>query len=398
MLLDYRSIIMSLFFSRIAVLGVTGVAILSLAAGCSIPNPFQNLTTQKTPVAVGILKHDPAVKAEGFGKVNRMVAGNGEEVSDGLTNSQIAKLIQVNGDKWIAFSWNSGLFQTENGGRLWKRQYLFSTKDKTGDEYNKAVSDSNGFSYSDVAFTNNNQDVYIGGQSGDKFGKIYKSIDAGSSFKEVFSDVNSSSRVRRIVVDANRPATVYAVQDNQMLYSRDSGNTWSRWVNLQGKVIQMGVFSDKRTYAFTDSSRLYIFTDRSGVAPEFSEISLKVKGGGLFGSGAERIEQSQKDAGDFLVISNNALWVSRGGYDKEFEQLALPTVGSSVNILTATLDPKLGADRIIVSVNNKLFESNNRGKSWKTASNLGLESEVGSIGVIAIDRDKTDVIYLGLVR
>jgi photosystem II stability/assembly factor-like uncharacterized protein len=390
---------MSLFFQRVGMLAITGVAILSLAASCSIPNPFEAFApSPKTPVALGILKHDPAIKAEGFGKINKTISNSANENDNGLENSQIAKLIQTGTDEWWALSWNTGLYQTKNGGRSWSRLPIFSLKDKEGDDYTRAVTANNSFGYGDVTFANNYQDVYVSGQSTDKLGKIYKSTNGGADFAEVFSDINSGSRIRRVVVDAALPTTVYAVQENQMLYSRDSGATWTRWTNLNGKVVQMGAFADKRTFALTDGGYLFTFADKKGKTPESSSLQLKIKGGSLFSSGGQYIEQSKKDPTEFLVVAGNALWLTRGGVEKEFEKLILPTASESTTIITATMDPKLGAEHLIVSVNNRLYESSNRGTSWKTDTNLGLESQVGSIGVIAIDRDKTDTIYLGLIK
>lgn len=417
---------MNLVLKRFLTLSITGVAIMSLAAGCSFPgieNPLTSLTGEKDNaknVDFGILKHDPQIKDVGFGKINMLKNGvNGEDL-DGLVNSQVVKMEQLSKDNWIAFSLNRGIFTTQDGGRSWERKYLIPIENKNPKEKQQAMEYNNLFVYRGFFVRNNGKEIFISGQSpNDKLAKIFKSIDGGNSFKQVYTEVTANTAIRRIVADANKPNTLYAVQTKEMIYSRDNGETWSRWFNTENLVAEMGNFKDNKTYAITQNGIVYWLSDEGNSAPvvtkkyltnanakkseEINYFGNKVESStsGQFSQTTEKmayIEQAKNNNNEYILITDSNIWMSKNGLDSKFEKLSLPTVVEPNRLITAAIDPKLGLQHMIVSVNNKIYETHNYGQSWQTPQNLGLSVAVGNIAVLKFDKNDTRIIYAGLSK
>lgn len=423
---------MNLVLKRLLTLSSTGIGIMSLAASCSMPAienplaPILGTDKKQENVDFGILKHDPSVKENGFGKINMLKNGvNGEDV-DGLVNTEIAKMYQTGKDSWIAFSWNRGLFMTNDGGRTWERKYLVPLDDKEGTVRDEAIAYNNSFLYRGLIVRNGGQEIFMSGQSPtDKLAKIVKSVDGGKTFKQVYTEVTPDTGIRRIVSDGNKPTTLYAVQNNQLIYSKDNGETWSRWFDTESRVAEMGNFSGNRTYAITESGIIYWLSDNGETTPTATKTYLlstsqtssassllseeyvgnaiinEALTGSKFSDSGETlsyIEQSAANPNEFLMIANNNIWINRNGLESGFQKLVLPTIVEPDRLVTAAIDPKLGLQRMLVSVNNKIYETNNYGQSWQTPQSLGLSVPVGNIAVLRFDRNDTKVVYAGLAK
>ena len=98
----------------------------------------------------------------------------------------------------------------------------------------------------------------------------------------------------------------------------------------------------------------------------------------------------------FLLIADRQVWFAANPTDN-FTKLVLPVQAEQYNILDAAPDPRVGLDKILVSVDNTIFETQNRGQSWSLKDKVQLSTPIGNIGQILIDKNNSEVIYLMLV-
>ena len=104
----------------------------------------------------------------------------------------------------------------------------------------------------------------------------------------------------------------------------------------------------------------------------------------------ERVEQP------WLLVADRQVWFA-GSPTDDFTKLILPVQAEQYNILDAAPDPRVGLDKILVSVDNKIFETQNRGQSWSLKDKIQLATPIGNIGQILIDKNNSEIIYLMLI-
>ena len=98
----------------------------------------------------------------------------------------------------------------------------------------------------------------------------------------------------------------------------------------------------------------------------------------------------------FLLIADRQVWFAPSP-SENFTKLVLPVQNEQYNILDAAPDPRVGLDKILVSVDNTIFETQNRGQSWSLKDKVQIKTPIGNIGQILIDKNNPEIIYLMLV-
>lgn len=98
----------------------------------------------------------------------------------------------------------------------------------------------------------------------------------------------------------------------------------------------------------------------------------------------------------FLLIADRQVWFAVSP-SENFTKLVLPVQNEQYNILDAAPDPRVGLDKILVSVDNTIFETQNRGLSWSLKDKVQIKTPIGNVGQILIDKNNSEIIYLMLV-
>jgi hypothetical protein len=395
------------WYLRILSLIIASLAILGSAASCGLPG------TNSTPISLGVLKRDPAVRAEGFGRINAVNLLNGQTDGQGLAGISGLKILQIDSDNLFLLTKQKGLFKSTEAGRTWKRQYIFTlpgtdTQDRAVQE---AITKNDQFIAADVAVEpgSSGSVVYVSGKF-NGVGKIYRSDNGGSNFTEIYSEVTQNIGVQFVAVSPqNKNQILSILEGGAVIRSTDGGKTWQRARNFDDTPVALGFVSEgeNRAFAVFRGKGFYTSTDAGAIWMERSitrtpdsqtnsnNTSLSPATPTRFNS-IEKVTQVGGTADSWLIIADRQMWYTQS-LDTPFTQLLLPLQNERYNLLDVTADPQKGLDRLLASVDNKLFTTTNRGQSWSTGDQIQLSSPIGNIGQILIDRNNTNVTYLMLV-
>jgi hypothetical protein len=416
-------------FVRISVLLFSSLIILTSAASCSIPG-FTPAGNQQNRT-LGILKFDPnfryddGSKLTNFAKLNAVKQLDGNINTDGLTNVSPIKMAQIGKEDFYLLTRSRGLLKSDttnqiNGQTLsqnvqiWERKYIFPVpKNGSNDEVNAAISRNNSFESASMSFLASQPDtIYITGKI-NQIGKIYKSTDGGDTFREVYTEVQQGVSVVASTIDPNNPNRVFAfLQGGTLIRSLDAGLSWQKLRNFQDTVTSLdfvpefdnqlvAVFKSKGVYIGKNDGDVWdaVATSRKitqdANAPKDISLNQNAFNTQRFGV-FEKLIPVTATKNQWLLIADRQMWYSEG-LDKPFTRLELPLKNDQFNISDIQADPVKGLDRILVSVDNTLFESANRGQSWTTSDKLGLSVPIGNIGQILVDKTDTQVIYLTVI-
>jgi photosystem II stability/assembly factor-like uncharacterized protein len=410
---------LKLILHRIGLIVVTGLAILTSAASCTIPG--LNLGNNSTPTTLGVLKQDPSISTEKFGKINAVQTVSGQVDPAGLSNLSGLKMQLTSPDNLYLLTTQKGLFKTTDGGRNWKRKYIFNPVSNNSDskardaEINSILAKNDALVSQDFAVDPTNQNNIFYAVSLNKVGKIYYSNDGGDSFKEVYTEVASGVDVKLVTIDSKNPLRVYAVlQGGGLIGSLDGGKTWQKLQSFNDQPVQIG-FTEEFGNLF------YILFAKNGLAisandgktwvtkplvKEESKIGENQPKDNLniissstptFGTYEKIIPVTTGSTKGWILLADRQMWFS-SSVDGNFSKLLLPVQSEQYNVLDAAVDPKRGLDQIIVGVDNKLFTTTNRGQSWTTNDKIGLSAAIGNIGQIVIDPNGNNSIYLMLLN
>lgn len=403
---------------RILIIIVSAFAVLTTAQSCTIPNFFNNNT--QTQFTLGVLKKgDPKVNTDNFVKANAVKPISGNVNKDGLNAISGIKMIQFDKDTLFLLTRQKGLFKTSESGRLWERKYLFTVGSSESDqkkkdaEINSQIVRNDAFVASDFSIKPGDKDViYVAGKDGG-LGKIYKSTDGGNSFQEVYTEVQKDVGVTFVTVSTQDPTQVFGVlQGGGLIKSVDSGATWQKIRSFKETPVQIGFvpefnnkffllfptqglfFSEDNGQNWTNQTSIKEKSDIGESQPKdnldvpFLDSSLKF---GKFEKIVPVIADTEKNS--WILLADKQMWYSTNGA-KNFSKLVLPLQSEQYNLLDVTPDPKFGLDRILASVDSRLFETKNKGKSWNVSDKITFK--IGNIGQIIIDKDNSDTIFLML--
>jgi hypothetical protein len=420
----------SIATQRVVILIFTTMIILSSAASCTLPG-LNNTPTQQN--ILGVLKQDPnfklpdGTKREGFGSVNAVKLLDGSYDTSGLSTISGTKMIQLGKEDFYLLTQNKGLFKSiktkEINGKTydfdvlaWERKYVYPIpQNATQEQFDAALAQNNGFIATSVStLSDKPKIVYLTGKVG-TIGKIFKSTDGGNSFKEVYSEIQSGVGVVTSAIDPRNENRIFAaLEGGSILRSLDGGLSWQKIINVSDTVLQIGFVSEfDNIFYIVSKTKGMIVSNNDG--DNWSEVGLtknasqkqgveqpkdvalntniiKPERFGVF----EKLIPVTAKKGQWLLIADRQIWFT-DALDKPFNKLILPLEKEQFNIADAQPDTQKGLDRILVSIENKLFETMNRGQSWSTSDRINLSSPTGNIGQIVIDKNDPQVVYLMLI-
>jgi photosystem II stability/assembly factor-like uncharacterized protein len=410
---------------KIALLSLVSVAVLFTAASCSW-NPFSN--NNVSVGILGIIKQDPAVKANTFGKINAVKAINGKTDPDGLTSLSVVKVSQVDTNVLFALTQEKGVFKTSDAGKTWQRIYVFPvtyTEDKDKVKEMEAAFKRN----DDIQITNfwvqfdKPNTIYISAKDGN-VGKIFKTTDGGKTVREVYVSTGiESSSVDFVVIDPTTETTVYGLTSkNTLLQSLDGGETWKKindYTKDKDRIIQIGILPLSKNF-FILSEKNGLSTSIDGTTWEKKVLTKKKEDAEQPISADTKIQQIQRKilpqtlpafnqyqkiipiATDGLtpeepaiILADKEIWFTTNLVNGTMTQIKnLPIEGEKVQIQDIAVDPILGTQKLYVASGNRLLVSDNGGETWANKK-LSVEG-IGNISRIIIDKVNPDIIYLAL--
>lgn len=417
---------------RIITIIITIVAVLGTAASCSIPG-FPNNNT-KPNITYGIIKQDLAVRKEGFVKANAVVGLDGNTDNQGLSTLSTIKIDRVTKDKLYILTKEKGLFKTENAGQTWSRIYLIpvgssnTNNSEKQKELNSQVANNDRILITDFAIDPLQPKTIYLAVFENNFGKIYQSTDEGVSFKQIYSEVQQNIKVLFLTVDPLKSSNIFAIlEKGALLRTTDSGLSWQKVRSFKDTPVQIGfvpefnnlffVLFERDGLAYSKDvganwevlslsksvSQIGENQPKDGLDITFSkdkkfgryEKIIPVIAGISYKSDGKITNPSGKNP--WLLVADKQMWYSENAND-DFRKLALPLQSEQANIYDIAPDPVVGLDRILASVDNRLFITTNKGQSWNTQDNINLSNPIGNISQIIIDSENPEIVYLGIVN
>ena len=295
--------------------------------------------------------------------------------------------------------------------------------------------------------------IYVSGLY-EGVGKILRSVDSGVSFREIYGEVEKIS-VKMVAVHPQSSQRVFGILDKgALIRSMDGGVTWQKVRSFKEVPIQMGFVPEFGNLFFALFPTLGLATskddgetwqtqeltrqssqigetqnrDKFEANPfankekfgKYEKVIPVVRGTRYLAN--QNTDQNQNStenstSSDFqipflnsqnsaatverveqpwLLVADRQVWFA-GSPTDDFTKLILPVQAEQYNILDAAPDPRVGLDKILVSVDNKIFETQNRGQSWSIKDKIQRATPIGNIGQILIDKNNSEIIYLMLI-
>jgi hypothetical protein len=398
---------------RIFILFTSSIAILGMASSCGLPGGSS--TNQTT---FGILKRMQSEKSDGFLRANAVRDLDGNLNNQGLTPYSAVKLLRHSKSELFLLTREKGLFKTVDGGIEWSRLYVFPIFNTDGtstpdNEVRRRLQENDKLIINDVAVNPDNPEIIFVAGKYNNLGKVYRSLDGGDSFQELYTEVQDRVGVIFITLDPQRPLQVYAVLERgALIKSLDGGITWQRVRVFRDIPIQIGFIPEF-------SNILYILFERVGLATS-TDGGQSFETKALIKSQTDLEQRQPEDKLDknseratfakyekivpdltsqqpsWVLIADGQMWYSQD-QEEGFTRLVLPSQAEQINIQDIAVDPQSGLDRIIASVDDKLFITRDRGTNWTAQDLIRLSSPIGNIAQILIEPEDTEIIYLALV-
>jgi hypothetical protein len=402
-----KNVFASNLFRRTAIILFTFFAIFTSAASCN----FFGEDATNSNLRYGILKNDPNIYQGGYAFVNTVKNFRNNLDGNGLNTQSGIKLIQTSKDNLYYIAQNKGLFTTNNGGKEWERIYVYPIKGNEKKEWDIEVANNDALKISDVAIVNKDN-LFVAGTKGE-ISYLYKTNDGGKSFTEVYNTQANGKKVfiEHVMMDPDpaKPNTVYLTTSGGGIFkTEDSGSTWrsivinttSTFGSANDLPIQMGVLRQYNNKIFILFKNAGLYISDNGETFTKPVIKFAQSGtGDVFGTSytgyVDKVIQSPNSQ-DIMLISNKQIFISNN-IANEFQQIKIPVEPEKINITDIALDPKEGVNKILMSVDNKLFESKDRGLSWSANDKINQTVSFGNVGQIIIDPEDTRIVYLMLI-
>ncbi len=395
---------MNIILRRTLILLFTFVTVFGSAASC---NFFGDEDTSS--LRYGILKNDPSLYQGGYAFINAVKNFRDNVDRNGLNTQSGIKLVQYGKDKLFYIAKDKGLFRTDNGGKEWKRIYVYPIKGSEKKEWDVEISNNDALKITDSSFVND-ENFYIAGTKND-ISYLYKTIDGGKSFTEIY---NTESNGKKVYIEhvlanpdnANQNTVFVATSGGGIFKTIDAGSTWKN-ISIpevsNDLPLQMGYLSQygNRLFLIFRGSGMYV-SENSGESFVKKTITFAKQGTDnlnfdlSFSTNIDKLIQSPSTQ-DVIIIADRTIYTSTN-LEGEFRLLRLPVEPSKININDVAIDPREGVNRLVLSVDNKLFESRDRGTTWTANDKINQPGiQYGNIGQIIIDPQDTNVVYLMLL-
>ena len=402
---------------RFGTLLITSVAVLNMAAGCTLPPPFNGLNGGPSYL-LGVLKKDPSnsqIQKSGFVKANAVKSGDQVNTS-GLSTLNGQKIVEMSKNNLFLLTTEKGVFGSKDGGTTWERKYLFSIDSTENDQTKKDQDIASKIARNDavkvrdfVVNPNNNDNIYLATLDNDNLGKIFETNNGGKDFKLIYSEVNSKVGVSLITLDPKNPLRIFAVLDGgALLRSMDGGTNWTKMITFDEVPIAINFVKEYNDY-------FYVLLPKKGLLKgqndglDWSPVitlkaapntSSKVKSEDIKFSKFTKIKPVITSKGDnsnpsWLLLADQQLFVA-SQVDGTYTRIVLPVQSDSSSILDIAYDTKEGVNHLYASLRDKLLESRNTGQgwSWNASDNIQLSDAIGNISTILISKENSDSIYL----
>lgn len=425
--------LLKFIIEKLKVVLFSSVTVLTGVSACTLGN--FGLNQQPGPV-YGVLKRDLQIRPDGFVRANAVINIDQTTDNQGLSPLSVIKIQRVSREILFALTVEKGIFKTLNGGQTWQRQYLIPVGSNNQDqgsrnrEINRQIAANDAIKITDFTVDPANPSLlYISASDADGIGKIYQSFDQGETFKEVYSEVEERVRVLFITINPVNSEQIFAIlEQGALLRSLDGGISWSKVRSFRDTPLQIGFVQEFNNLFFvlfeTDGPAISTDLGQSWELDKLiktpSQIGENQGGTGFFTPD----EQNQSfikfeklvpvTAGIFvnrltgeisnptgnkpwILVADGQMWYSQNMRDA-FIKLVLPLQSETANIYDVAPDPNSGLNRILASVDNRLFITTNRGESWNTQDNINLSTPIGNISQILIEPENPEIIYLSLIN
>jgi photosystem II stability/assembly factor-like uncharacterized protein len=396
---------------------LSGLLVLTSVAGCNFQSPFSSGSSN--PTSYGVVKIVDFNANRQIGAINFLEQIDFETGQTNLTRnlSSVAGtnlLSSGKNDEYFLVS-STGLYKTTEGGQVWRRKYVFEIKSEkaSAEERNTErlaqLAQNNALNITGfIVDVTNPETLYLSGSVG-KIGKVYKSTNGGDKFEEVYSEVTNDVVISNLAINPANNNQIFAVlAGNTLLRSNDSGQTWSKIRTFQngGKILQLAFHREFGNLFYILQERSYStspdlgttwneivmrrVTSRIGEAQPQDALSLEAGDSNRFGTFQKIIPVASKQ-GEFLLLADQQLWLTRD-ITKAWFKVNLPLQGEQNQITAVSPDPLVGADKMYLTVQNKLFTTTNTGQSWSSET-LPVSTPVTKIQV---DPFNNETVYLML--
>ncbi len=398
---------------RVFILFISSIAILGMASSCDLPG-----TGGGSQTTFGVLKRIPSEKQDGFLRANAVRDLDGNLNNQGLTPYSALKMVRHSQDELFVLTREKGLFKTVDGGIEWSRLYVFPIYNTDGSstpesEVRKRLQDNDSLIINDIAVNPDNPEIIFVAGKYNNLGKVYRSLDGGDSFQELYTEVQDRIGVIFIALDPNSPLQVYAVLERgALIKSLDGGITWQRVRVFRDIPVQIGFVPEFNNILFILFEKEGLATSTDG-GQSFETKALTKSEADLnqrqpedeldnnrerevFRSYEKIVPDRTASTPSWVLIADGQMWYTTN-VDEGFTRLVLPSQAESINIQDVAIDPQSGLDRIIASVDDKLFITRDQGRNWTAQDLIRLSTPTGNISQILIEPDDTEIIYLTLV-
>ena len=394
----------NIFVRRLVILIFSFLIVFSSAASCNFFGSGDN-----NSLRYGILKSDPSLYQGGFAFVNSVKNFRDNNIKDGLNSQSGVKIVQTGNNQLFYIAKDKGLFTTDNGGKEWKRIYIFPIQGNDKISWDKSINANDDLKINNIAFVNQ-QIFYVSGAKGN-ISYLYRTIDEGKTFVQVYNtETNNNVSIEQILVDPrpNQLNTVYiSTSGGAMFVSNDNGSNWktitipdvNRNFPLQfGVLSQYNSNSGAKFFILFKGLGLYLSDDgQNYVKADILLEELNTSQVSFVSSyiNIEKIVQSPNTK-ELLLIADRRIYLG-ANLTQKFQQIKIPVETEKVNITDIAVDPKQGTNKLLMSVDSKLFESKDRGNSWSVNDKVNQSVEYGNISQIVINPEDTNIVYLMLI-
>lgn len=349
----------------IGILIIAGI-ILSNASPITIPSLNSGNNTNNRSSEGAVLKSTDGGRS--FEAKSRVNEGSRINLS-----KNIVKIQNGSNNTIFALTRTGGLFKTDNWGDNWN-----------------AILDSSITSTTLGVSPKNVNEAYVGAIS-EKRARIYRTTDGGkdNKWQEIYTEPKSGTEFVSIQVNPSNDSIVYALLSNGVLLkSFNKGSDWVLARDLKTTVIDMALDpQNPDTVIISGVTRLYISQDGGF---NFEESTPKLRPQAVTGSQITSFAINPNNGQEIYIGGSGEIIRSRDR-GKTWENLRILTPNSSLAVRNISIAPA-DSNVIYYTIGSVLYTSSSRGESWNTSD---LSSTVKSITTLLIDREKSDILYIG---